>query len=91
MPHFLWVVGNAIAMLLLDVYILRLRMTSFCTDTQEAPRSLSLESSSSVESLASIDDGDLEPHSDGEPPTRQHRRKLLLLHHITSFQVVYGT
>ncbi|KPJ21684.1 Tetratricopeptide repeat protein 28 [Papilio machaon] len=46
-------------------------------DTQEAPRSLSLESSSSVESLASIDDGDLEPHSDGEPPPRQHRRKLL--------------
>lgn len=47
---------------------------SFSTDTQEAPRSLSLESSSSVESLASIDDGDLEPHSDGEPPQRQHRR-----------------
>ncbi|XP_062528966.1 tetratricopeptide repeat protein 28 isoform X2 [Bombyx mori] len=43
-------------------------------DTQEAPRSLSLESSSSVESLASIDDGDLEPHSDGEPPPRQHRQ-----------------
>ncbi|KAL4711798.1 hypothetical protein ACJJTC_005967 [Scirpophaga incertulas] len=32
-------------------------------DTQEAPRSLSLGSSSSVESLASVDDGDLEPHS----------------------------
>lgn len=47
----------------------------FIIDTQEAPRSLSLESSSSVESLASIDDGDLEPHSDGEPPPRQHRRK----------------
>ncbi|XP_075983610.1 uncharacterized protein LOC142981514 [Anticarsia gemmatalis] len=44
-------------------------------DTQEAPRSLSLESSSSVESLASIDDGDLEPHSDGEPPPRQHRQE----------------
>ncbi|XP_045503634.1 tetratricopeptide repeat protein 28 isoform X2 [Colias croceus] len=42
-------------------------------DTQEAPRSLSLESSSSVESLASIDDGDLEPHSDGE--TTQHRQE----------------
>lgn len=41
-------------------------------DTQEAPRSLSLGSSSSVESLAS--DGDLEQHSDGEPPQRQHRR-----------------
>lgn len=47
------------------------------SDTQEAPRSLSLESSSSVESLASIDDGDLEPHSDGEPPPRQHRRMYL--------------
>lgn len=49
-------------------------------DTQEAPRSLSLESSSSVESLASIDDGDLEQHSDGETPPRQHRRKSLLLY-----------
>lgn len=54
--------------------------TSFLIDTQEAPRSLSLESSSSVESLASIDDGDLEPHSDGEPPPRQHRRKLPFLY-----------
>ncbi|XP_032527413.2 tetratricopeptide repeat protein 28 isoform X2 [Danaus plexippus] len=42
-------------------------------DTQEAPRSLSLGSSSSVESLAS--DGDLEQHSDGEPPQRQHRQE----------------
>ncbi|XP_050353102.1 tetratricopeptide repeat protein 28 [Nymphalis io] len=44
-------------------------------DTQEAPRSLSLGSSSSVESLASIDDGDLEPHSDGEQAPRQHRQE----------------
>ncbi|CAH4027695.1 tetratricopeptide repeat protein 28 isoform X1 [Pieris brassicae] len=44
-------------------------------DTQEAPRSLSLESSSSVESLASIDDGDLEPHSDGETPPTTHRKE----------------
>ncbi|XP_050677372.1 tetratricopeptide repeat protein 28 [Leptidea sinapis] len=43
-------------------------------DTQEAPRSLSLESSSSVESLASIDDGDLEPHSDGEISQKQQRQ-----------------
>ncbi|CAK1541601.1 unnamed protein product [Leptosia nina] len=41
-------------------------------DTQEAPRSLSLGSSSSVESLASIDDADLEPHSDGESPPTTH-------------------
>lgn len=56
----------------------KLTVSSFFVDTQEAPRSLSLESSSSIESLASIDDGDLEQHSDGEPPPRQHRRKLLL-------------
>ncbi|CAG9104553.1 unnamed protein product [Plutella xylostella] len=44
-------------------------------DTQEAPRSLSLESSSSVESLASIDDGDLEPHSDSESAPRPHHKE----------------
>ncbi|KAG7303484.1 hypothetical protein JYU34_012008 [Plutella xylostella] len=44
-------------------------------DTQEAPRSLSLESSSSVESLASIDDGDLEPHSDSESAPRPNHKE----------------